>query len=122
MRAHLARVLAVAAPVLLVDEPVANLDPAHQLRVMEMLADYARGGGCVVAVMHDVTLAARFSEQVVLLNEGLVVGQGEPESILNAESLERVYGVSAVFDRLNGAPLVVPWARTGAAERIDSRR
>lgn len=121
MRAHLARVLAVDAPILLVDEPIANLDPAHQLTVMELLADYAASGRCVVAVMHDVTFAARFSDEVILLKSGKVVGRGEPESILNREMLESVYGVAAVFDRRDNLPLIVPWSRTEKSERAHDK-
>src|SRR5690606_1358248 len=75
-RVLLARALAVAAPVLLVDEPVQYLDPYHQLKIMIMLRGYARAGTLVLAVLHDVALAARFCTRLVLLSDGRVMGDG----------------------------------------------
>jgi iron complex transport system ATP-binding protein len=112
MRAQLARVLAVQAPVLLVDEPVANLDPAHQLLIMELLAEYAVRGGCVIAVMHDLTLAARYCRRVVLMHEGTIAGDGEPASVLSETALANIYGIRAMFGHHGGGPLIVPWTRS----------
>jgi len=113
MRAHIARVLAVEAPVLLVDEPIANLDPAHQLLVMELLQTCAANGACILAVMHDVTLAARYCDRVLLLRHGEIVGDGRPGDVLSKRSLGDVYGVAAVIGHHEGDPLVVPWRRIG---------
>ena len=85
-RALLARALATEAPVLLVDEPVAALDPRHQLLVLDVSARRARAGAVVVAVMHDLALAARFADGIVLLDEGRVAA-GAPEAVLTEAAL-----------------------------------
>lgn len=94
-RALLARALAVEAPLLLVDEPVAALDPYHQLGVMEGLVAYARAGRMVVAVLHDLSLAARFCDELVLLNNGQVHAQGAPAAVLTRDNLRAVYRIDA---------------------------
>ena len=94
-RALLARALAVEARVLIIDEPLAALDPGHALGVMELLRAEARRGVAVVAVMHELTLAARFCDRLVLLHDGRVVADGVPEAVLDAANLRSVYGVEA---------------------------
>jgi len=69
-RMLLARALATQAPVLLADEPVAALDPRHQLIVLDVLKAHARAGATVVAILHDLNLAARFADRIVLLDQG----------------------------------------------------
>jgi iron complex transport system ATP-binding protein len=95
-RALLARALATKAPVLLVDEPVAALDPRHQLLVLDVLRRQARAGGVVVAVMHDLALASRFADGIVLLDRGRAVAAGAPGEVLTAARLEAVFGIEAV--------------------------
>jgi iron complex transport system ATP-binding protein len=108
-RAQLARAFAVRAPILLVDEPVASLDPYHQLKIMQVLVDYAKQEGLVIAVMHDLTLAARFASRMILLHEGVVVEDGRPEHVLREETLRRYYRVQPFLSRNDDQPLVVPW-------------
>ena len=113
-RVLLARALAVRAPVLLVDEPIAMLDPYHQLEIMGVLARYARGptGGApalVVAVLHDLTLAARFCGRVLLMSEGRVVEDGEPSSALHADNVRRHYHIEPFVTQHDGEPVIVPW-------------
>jgi iron complex transport system ATP-binding protein len=108
-RVQLARALAVQAPILLVDEPVAALDPYHQLEIMHLLADYAARDALVVAVLHDLTLAARFAHRVIVMNEGEVVADGSPEQVLSADTLRRYYRVEPFLSHVAGQPLVVPW-------------
>ncbi len=113
-RVLLARALAVRAPVLLVDEPIAMLDPFHQLEVMGVLSRYARGaaGGApalVVAVLHDLTLAARFCGRVLLMSEGRVVEDGTPATTLSADSVRRHYHVEPFVTQHESEPVVVPW-------------
>jgi iron complex transport system ATP-binding protein len=114
-RVLLARALAVRAPVLVVDEPIASLDPYHQLQIMAALKAYARGAdgeqALVVAVLHDLALAARFCSRVVLLHEGKVVGDGTSDSVLNANTLRRYYRVAAHIGEHEGQSLIVPWQR-----------
>ena len=110
-RVLLARALAVRAPVLLVDEPIAALDPYHQLQVMAMLRAYAGDGALVVAVLHDLSLVARFCTRVLLLDGGAVVDDDKPERALNPRALERHYRVEPLVTTHEGEPLILPWRR-----------
>jgi iron complex transport system ATP-binding protein len=107
-RALLARALAVEPAALLADEPVAALDPGHQLDLMTLLQSRARGGAAVVVVLHDLSLAARFCHRLVLLHEGRVLAEGAPETVLTADTLAR-----ALIGRHGSEPYVVPWRVVG---------
>jgi iron complex transport system ATP-binding protein len=108
-RVMLARALAVEAPTLLVDEPVASLDPLHQLRIMNVLVRTARDGAAVIVVLHDLTLAARFCHRLLLLDGGRVRAAGEPVSVLTEENLAGTYGVSVLSGQHLGERFIVPW-------------
>jgi iron complex transport system ATP-binding protein len=110
-RVMLARVLAAAPRLLLADEPVAQLDPYHQIRVMELLRGLAGRGGGVLVVLHDLTLAARFCDRLILLAGGMTEAEGAPSAVLTAENLRRVYGVTAKFGSQDGESFVIPWRR-----------
>lgn len=110
-RVLLARALAVEAPLLLVDEPVTGLDPYHQLHVMEILRETAHRGTGVLAVLHDLTLAMRYMDRVVLLHDGRVIANGTPADVLTEDNLERVYRVAAIRGRENGGSYLLPWSR-----------
>ncbi|PZQ16099.1 MAG: ABC transporter [Ancylobacter novellus] len=112
-RVLLARALAVEARWLLADEPVAALDPDHQLGVMELLRAAARGGMGVVVVLHDLALAGRFCDRLVLMAEGRVVGDGPPASALTDEAAAGAYGVTLARAEIDGETLVAPWRRLG---------
>ena len=105
MRVLLARALAVDAPVLLADEPVAALDPLHQLRIMHLLHGLAQEGATVAVVLHDLTLAARFCSTLLLLHEGRVLAEGPPDAVLTDANLATAYGVAV--RRHDG--MLVPW-------------
>ena len=109
-RVLLARALATGAPVLLVDEPAAHLDPAHQLRLMELLREEARRGTAVIATLHDLALASRFCDALVLLKSGCVAASGAPDEALSDAALADVFGISALRTG-KGAAAVVPWRR-----------
>ena len=94
-RVALARALATQAPILLADEPTAALDPRHQLVVMELLRSAARGGNAILAIMHDLTLAARFADRVLVMDKGRIVAEGTPDEALSAERLASVFGIEA---------------------------
>lgn len=108
-RVSLARVLAqVWEPVvegqprwLFLDEPVSSLDIGHQLMVMQLAKDYAKAGGGVVAVMHDLNLTAMFADQIMLINHGKVMAQGTPVDVLTGENLSAAYGCQL---RINTTP------------------
>ncbi len=106
-RVLLARALATQAPVLLADEPVAALDPRHQLVVLDVLKDHARAGATVVAIMHDLTLAARFADDVVLLNHGVIRAHGRPEEVLTEAQLASGFGIEAHISHEGGRLVVV---------------
>jgi iron complex transport system ATP-binding protein len=111
-RVLLARALAVEAPVLIVDEPLTSLDPAHQLEVMELLRAQARQGVLVLAVLHDLGLAMRYCDRLLLLDGGRLVAEGVPGEVLTPARLHQVYRVQAWFGADGQTPLVVPLHRT----------
>ena len=109
-RIMLARALAVGAPLLLADEPVASLDPAHQLGVMGLLAAQAREGRLVIAVSHDLLLAARYADRILVLAGGRVVAFGGPRETLTAALLKEVFQVESVRLDAPGVSLDIPWS------------
>lgn len=122
-RVLLARALAVEAPVLLADEPIAMLDPYHQLDVLGTLRSYAAGGESgrnrrvVVVVLHDLGLAARFCDRVLLMDGGAIVGDGAPDATLGAQAIRAHYRVEPLIARHEGEPLIVPWRSLNGRRR-----
>lgn len=108
-RVMLARALAVAPQVLLADEPLAALDPAHQIRIMQLLAAEAAAGLAVGLVLHDLTVAARFCSALVLLHEGRVLAAGPPHQVLAASRLAEAFGIRALHFDHDGLSLPLPW-------------
>jgi iron complex transport system ATP-binding protein len=94
-RVLFARALATAAPVLLADEPAAYLDPAHQLRLMDLLREEAARGTAVAVTLHDLALASRHCDTIIVLHEGRVAAQGTPAQALSDASLAAVFGIAA---------------------------
>lgn len=99
-RAHLARALAQHAPLLVLDEPTAGLDPAQALAVADILRAHAASNGVVLFSTHDVALAANTAHRVVLLRDGKLVAEGAPETALNSEALEAAYGREGRLERI----------------------
>jgi iron complex transport system ATP-binding protein len=114
-RVLLARALAVEAPLLLVDEPIAALDPYHQLHVMEILRDRARSGGGVLAVIHDLALASRFMDRLLLMNDGRIAAEGAPSDVLTPDRLVEIYRIDAASGVQDGRPWLLPWSRRPAS-------
>lgn len=99
-RAHLARALAQHAPLLMLDEPTAGLDPAQSLGVADILRTHAANGGAVVFSTHDIALAASAAHRVVLMHEGRVLTEGEPQTALTRDALEAAYGRPGKLERI----------------------
>lgn len=93
-RILLARALAVEAPLLLVDEPIAALDPYHQLHVMEILRERTRSGVGVLAIIHDLALAERFMDRLILMDGGRIIADGPPASVLTPERVAAIYRIA----------------------------
>ncbi|EJL28243.1 ABC transporter ATP-binding protein [Novosphingobium sp. AP12] len=110
-RVMLARALAVGAKGIVADEPLASLDPGHQIDVMELLSREAKAGALVVTVLHDLTMAARYCDRLLLIDRGVLVAEGTPREVLSADRLRTVYGVSGHIDMAGTAPMVVPLGR-----------
>ncbi len=116
-RVLLARALAVEAEFLLADEPIAGLDPAHGLQVMDVLAARAAAGLGLIVTLHDLTMAARYCQRLVLLDQGRIAASGPPAEVLSARNLARHYGIAAHAGTAGGKPFLVPLARTGEGQQ-----
>ncbi|MBW3570041.1 MAG: ABC transporter ATP-binding protein [Gemmatimonadetes bacterium] len=115
-RARVARALAQQAPTLALDEPTASLDVAHEMAIFELLRDLGHAGKTVLLVTHNLNLAARYADRLVLLDGGRVAAEGTPREVLTRETVERVYGWPVEIvphpgpGPDTGAPQVVPLA------------
>ena len=98
-RVFIARALAQQPRVLLLDEPTSNLDVLHQLRVLGLIREWAANGATAIAAVHDLNMAARHCDFLVLLSEGRVIAEGAPQDVLTAENVRRAYGVESVVYR-----------------------
>jgi iron complex transport system ATP-binding protein len=109
-RVALARVFAVEAPVILADEPTASLDPRHQIDVMKSLRAAADKGTLVVVVTHDLGLAARFADTLLVLSDGRLVSQGPAAEALTDQIMADVFRISAFRAQHQRETVIVPWA------------
>ena len=108
-RAVLARALAQEAPILLLDEPTASLDIGHALDVLEVIDELRKAEGLtVVTAVHDLTLAGRFADRLILLGDGLVHGDGTPVEVLTEERLHAHYGPGVRVIHDDDGPTIVP--------------
>ncbi|MDH4412449.1 MAG: heme ABC transporter ATP-binding protein [Rhizobium sp.] len=123
-RVQLARVLAqMPEPVMddrpraiFLDEPTASLDIGHQISVLELARDFARRGGVVLAILHDLNLAAEFADHLAVLHHGKLIREGHPKETIDDETIAHVYGIAGSVGRLPSAaiPYVLPQARFSA--------
>ncbi len=125
-RVFVARALAQEPRILLLDEPTANLDIHHQLKVLELVRHLVGEGMTAVAAIHDLGLAARYCHRLVLLSGGRVVAEGPPHEVLTAANIEAAFGVCSVIyrdpltDTLSLSILGPsrPWEEPGSAGRV----
>ena len=94
-RVLLARALAVDAPILLADEPIAALDPFYQLSMMEILKAEAKSGKIVITALHDLALAVQFASRIWVMHDGEMIADDTPQKALNDETLKTVFGIRA---------------------------
>jgi iron complex transport system ATP-binding protein len=111
-----ARAIAQATPLIVADEPVAGLDPAHQMTMMRGFRDLAAQGRSVLVSLHDLTLAARWCDRLVVLAGGTVAAAGEPAAVMTTTLLRDVFGIVARVERDEHGLMLTPLAladRTG---------
>jgi iron complex transport system ATP-binding protein len=110
-RVWIAMALAQSPRILLLDEPTTFLDLSHQLDVLDLLRDLNRAEGTtIVVVLHELNLAARYADELVVLHEGRVVAHGAPSEVLTADVVSAAFALEAIVipDPLTSTPLVVP--------------
>jgi iron complex transport system ATP-binding protein len=109
--------LAQDTPILLLDEPTTFLDPAAQIALLDIVrALNHESGRTIVMVLHDLNLAARYADHLIVMRQGEVVAAGPPRAVVTAGMVRAVFGVEADVERdpRTGAPLCVPWALTAS--------
>jgi iron complex transport system ATP-binding protein len=108
-KVSIARAIAQEAGILLLDEPTSSLDLRHQLEVMQLLRQTVdQNATAAILTMHDLNLAARYADKVILLNQGKIVDAGRPVFVLTHENIASVYGVEARVVNVAGIPCIVP--------------
>ena len=106
--------LAQGTDLMLLDEPTTYLDLAHQVEVLDLLVDLnLREQRTIVLVLHDLNHAARYSHHLIAMHDGAVVAEGPPSSVIDADLVQRVFGLrcQVVTDPVAGTPMVVPIGR-----------
>ncbi len=118
-RVIIARAICQEPRLILLDEPTAALDPAHQVRIMDLLERLRRERGMtVVMVSHDLNLAAMYGEQLALLHDGRIVARGTPEEVLTAPALAASYGCGMTVERGGNGTLRVFPVKGGRQEPV----
>ena len=112
-RALIAQTLAQETPVLLLDEPLNNLDLNHQLEIMQLLVSLHASGRTIGVVLHDLNMAAQYCDELLLLDQGCVAARGTPDDILDPISILEVFKVRVAVHRQGRRPYLTPlWSRT----------
>ncbi|MEW1891750.1 ABC transporter ATP-binding protein [Streptomyces sp. NPDC085659] len=113
-RVWISMTLAQGTDLLLLDEPTTYLDLAHAIDVLDLVDDLHESGCTVVMVLHDLNLATRYSDNLVVMRDGSVLAQGHPRDVITAELLDEAFGLRAMVidDPVGDRPLIVPIGRT----------
>lgn len=116
-RVWIALVLAQDTPILLLDEPTTYLDIAHQIELLDLLAQLNKQGRTVVAVLHELNHACRYASHLIAMREGALIAQGKPSDIVTEKLVEEVFGLTSIIipDPVSGTPLIV---RRAAPRRL----
>ena len=115
-RVRIARALAQEPTLLALDEPTASLDFGHEMEIFELIRELIRDGMAGVLVTHHLNLAARFADEIILLDEGRTVARGRPAEVLTPDRLGAVFGWPVQVSEIDGVPQITP-RRRGAAQR-----
>jgi iron complex transport system ATP-binding protein len=122
-RAWIAMALAQDTPIMLLDEPTTYLDLAHQIDVLDLLAELNEGEGrTIVMVLHDVNQAARYSHELVAMKDGRIVMSGAPGDVLTVPFLRDVFSLEAqiIHDPLDGTPICLPLHRRNGRHAVET--
>jgi len=105
----IARAIAQQVDIFLLDEPTSNLDIRHQLEVMGLLGQLVHNRGIsAIVTVHDLNIACRFVDRVIMLCEGTIFAAGTPEDVLTAENIRQVYEVEVRVEKHQGKPFIIP--------------
>lgn len=115
-RARVARALAQEPRILVLDEPTASLDIAYEMSLFELLAELRGDGVTIVIVTHNVNVAARYADRLVMLDRGRIAAAGSPEHVLTRDIIESVHHWPVTIRHEDGAPQVVPRRKSQRAE------
>jgi len=107
-RALIARALAQQTPLIMADEPIAGLDPAHQMSTMQRFAELTTDGRSVLLSIHDLGLAARYCTRLILIGEQRIVADGRPAEVLTQDNLARIFGIEAHLSDGPDGPIFQP--------------
>jgi len=120
-RVWISMTLAQGTDLLLLDEPTTYLDLAHAIDVIDLVDDLHEGGCTIVMVLHDLNLAVRYSDNLIVMKSGSIVAQGHPSDVITSELLLDTFGLVAkvIDDPVSERPLIVPIGRTHVVSKSD---
>jgi iron complex transport system ATP-binding protein len=123
-RVWISMTLAQGTDLLLLDEPTTYLDLAHAIDVIDLVDDLHEGGCTIVMVLHDLNLAVRYSDNLIVMKSGSIVAQGHPSQVITSELLLDTFGLQAkvIDDPVSERPLIVPIGRTHVVPKSDQER
>ncbi|MEV6180956.1 ABC transporter ATP-binding protein [Streptomyces sp. NPDC052016] len=121
-RVWISMTLAQGTDLLLLDEPTTYLDLAHAIDVLDLVDDLHESGCTVVMVLHDLNLATRYSDNLIVMRAGSILAQGHPRDVITAELLREAFGLRAqvIADPVGDRPLIVPIGRTHVQPELPS--